>query len=496
MKRRFGILLPVFSLPSSHGIGDFGPGAYRFADLLADSGAAYWQLLPLNPGGPENGESPYFSRSSFAINPLLLSLEKLRNDGLISNKELASLPAFPRQAIDYDALRKIKQPLLEKAASRFKGDEAIDRFFESNRAWLDDFALFDVFRTTQSLPWPDWPLAFKQREAQAMNDFAQLRQSDIRIRKTLQFLAFTQWQNLRRYCAERSLRILGDMPIYVALDSADTWSNPGLFKLDAARRPTGVSGVPPDFFSATGQLWNNPVYHWIAHQESGFSWWIARMRHLFSLYDCVRIDHFRGLVQYWEVRAGENTAVNGTWKDVPTYELFDTLTKEINPFPVICEDLGIITDDVRAAMNRYHFPGMKVLQFAFGDDNPHNPYLPQNYDENCVVYTGTHDNMPTAAWLQKGASDWERSRIARFVGRTSDVRETVWDLIELAMQSVADTAIFPLQDVMTLDESSRINDPARLLGNWRWLWDGAFDAAAAAMKRIGTLGKSCGRIMV
>jgi 4-alpha-glucanotransferase len=494
MKRGYGILLPVFSLPSWHGIGDFGPHAYLFADLLADSGAAYWQLLPLNPGCPENGESPYFSGSSFAINPLLLSLEKLRNDGHISNKELASMPAFPRHTIDYDALRRMKQPLLEKAASRFKGDKTLNRFLESNRFWLDDFALFDVIKAGQTRPWPDWPYVFKERDIRAMDEFVESQQNEIRIRKTLQFFAFTQWQDLRRYCAGRDLRIIGDMPIYVALDSADTWSNPGLFKLDETRRPLGVSGVPPDFFSATGQLWNNPVYDWTFHQKNGFSWWIARMRHLFSLYDSVRIDHFRGLVQYWEIPAGEKTAVNGTWRDVPTYELFDTLMKKINPFPVICEDLGIITDDVRTAMEHYHFPGMKVLQFAFGDDNPHNPYLPHNYDENCVVYTGTHDNLPTAAWLQKGLSDRERSRISRYIGHTSDVRETVWELIELAMQSVADMAIFPLQDILTLDASSRINDPGRLLGNWRWRWDNSRDSADAALKRLMECGKKGGRI--
>jgi 4-alpha-glucanotransferase len=489
MRRGYGILLPVFSLPSAHGIGDFGPEAYRFADLLAENGASYWQILPLNPGSPESGESPYFSKSSLAINPLLLSLERLRDEGLLSDGEIAAMPECARQAIDYDLLRKVKMQLLEKAAGRFPGDAELDGFIDSNESWLYDFALYDVYRNIQVGLWPEWPDAFRDRNAKALGEFSRERRREIRISQTLQYFAFRQWQDLRRYCSERRLDIVGDMPIYVSLDSSDAWANPGLFKLDSERRPTAVSGVPPDYFSATGQLWNNPVYDWEAHRRSGFSWWINRMRRLLSIYDILRIDHFRGLVQYWEIPFGETTAIKGKWVDVPTYEFFDALLEEITPFPVIAEDLGIITDDVRAAMDRYGFPGMKVLEFAFGEDNPNHPYLPENFTENCVVYTGTHDNMPFAGWLRKGASGQERERINRYLGRKLDEKETVWALIDRAMGSVANAAIFPLQDILALDESSRINEPSLAHGNWRWRWDKTAAPAEAAMKRMLELGK-------
>jgi 4-alpha-glucanotransferase len=494
MQRGYGILLPVFSLPSAHGIGDFGPEAYRFADLLAANGAGYWQILPLNPGSPESGESPYFSKSSLAINPLLLSLEKLRDEGLLSDREISGLPVCSRQTIDYDLLRRVKMQLLQKAAERFKGSDGFNGFLASNRSWLDDFAMYDVYRNIQVGPWPEWPDAFRDRDAKALGELSREQRTEIRLSGTLQFFAFKQWQELRRYCSERRLSLVGDMPIYVSLDSSDAWANPGLFKLDGERRPLAVSGVPPDYFSATGQLWNNPVYDWEAHRRSGFSWWINRMRRLFALYDILRIDHFRGLVQYWEIPYGETTAVNGRWMDVPTYELFDTLLDEIKPFPVISEDLGTITDDVRAAMDHYGFPGMKVLEFAFGEDNPKHPYLPENFTENCVVYTGTHDNMPFAGWLKKGASEQERERIFKYLGRKLDEKDTVWALIDRAMESVAEVAVFPLQDVLTLDESSRINEPSHLHGNWRWRWDKTAAPAEAAMKRMWELGKKSHRV--
>ncbi|MCU0608733.1 MAG: 4-alpha-glucanotransferase [Chitinispirillaceae bacterium] len=494
MKRGYGILMPVFSLPSRHGIGDFGPAAFSFADLLADHGVAYWQILPLNRGTPENGDSPYFSGSAFAINPLLLSLDLLAAYGLISKDEVEALPVFPKEKIDYDELRRIKQPLLEKAARRFTDTPAYEQFCRAQSGWLDDFALFDVLRDERGRPWTDWDAPLRDRDPDAIRACTGIYGDEIRIRKVLQFLCFVQWSSLRRHCAEKNIRIIGDMPIYVALDSTDTWSHPELFKLDDGRRPAAVSGVPPDFFSATGQLWNNPVYKWETHAASGFSWWTGRLRHLFTLYDMVRIDHFRGLVQYWEIPAGESTAVNGSWQDVPTRDFFDTLTAEITPFPVIAEDLGIITDDVRAFMKQYGFPGMKILQFAFSDDDPQNAYLPHMYDENCLAYTGTHDNMPTLGWLQSVASDRERERIAMYIKHASSSRETVWDLIEQAMASRAAVAVLPMQDVLTLGPQARINDPASLHGNWRWRWNPDTDPAQAAFSRLADLGKKHGRV--
>jgi 4-alpha-glucanotransferase len=493
MKRGYGILMPVFSLPSDNGTGDFGPAAFRFVDLLADHGAAYWQILPLNPGNPQNGESPYFSVSAFAMSPLLISLEKLRDNGLLSNDEIQGVGSFSRRAIAYPQLRAAKTPLLEIAVSRFDCNAAYDEFCRNNRFWLDDYAVFEVLQNQYATSWTDWHAAFRDSDAGNIEKFAVAHSGEIKAKKIVQYFAYAQWRDLRRYCADRNISIIGDMPIYVALDSADTWSNPELFKLDKQRRPTGVSGVPPDYFSASGQLWNNPVYNWPAHEAEGFSWWVERMRHLLSLYDIVRIDHFRGLVQYWEIPSGELTAINGTWKDAPTYDLFDTLISKIKPFSVVCEDLGIITDNVRAAMKHYGFSGMKVLQFAFGDDDPANPYLPRNYDGNCLVYTGTHDNLPTLGWLTDVATAEERARIVRYTGRRSDDKETVWDLIELAMQSSAMVAVFPLQDVLTMSSNTRINDPAKLHGNWQWRWDPAVNPAEANFDRLASIGKKYAR---
>jgi 4-alpha-glucanotransferase len=311
-------------------------------------------------------------------------------------------------------------------------------------------------------------------------------QDVIRVCKVIQYFAWTQWQSLRGYCSRNGVTVIGDMPIYVSLESADVWSNSRLFKLDQNKRPVAVSGVPPDYFSATGQLWNNPVYNWDVHQREGFSWWTKRMRHLLSLYDIVRIDHFRGLVQFWEIPAGETSAINGAWQDVPTISFFDTLIEQVVPFSVICEDLGIITDDVREVIKHYGFFVMKVLQFAFSEDET-NPYLPHNYDTNCLVYTGTHDNLPTLGWLNTVAGERERSSIRQYTKRNSDDFDTVWDLIELAMKSEAVIAVFPLQDVLTLGEESRINDPSRVEGNWQWRWNSVNSPLGPALSRLKRL---------
>jgi 4-alpha-glucanotransferase len=348
-------------------------------------------------------------------------------------------------------------------------------FCQLNSLWLTDFSLFEVVRRKLDSPFPEWPEPFRLHDPKALADFMAQHELDIEAEKTIQFFAWSQWQDLRHYCKAKGLIIIGDMPIYVSLDSADTWSSPGLFKLDNRFHPIAVSGVPPDFFSATGQLWNNPVYDWEAHKNQGFSWWVERMRQLFSLYDIVRIDHFRGLVQYWEIPSGQTSAISGAWKDVPSYDLFNKLLAEFKPFPVIAEDLGLITNDVRAVMKHYGFPGMKILQFAFDNDDPHNPYLPHTYDENCVVYTGTHDNLPTIGWLRSLTNSKEREQIVRYLGNASTDQEILWGLIERAMESKASIAVFPLQDILGLGEEARINCPAKLLGNWQWRWENKTD---------------------
>jgi 4-alpha-glucanotransferase len=489
VKRGFGILMPLFSLPSRFGIGDFGESANRFADLLAEHGAAYWQLLPLNAGNPQNGESPYFSISAFAINPLLISLEKLCDLGLLTNEEISKPPRFPDNEVDYDEVRKMKMTLLMRAAARFPGGVAFNEFCRTNGHWLEAFSMYSVLRKQYGCPWPGWPAGPRDHDRGTVTEFAEKNKEAIRIVNVLQFIAFFQWQQLRQYCCDRHLAIIGDMPIYVSLDSADAWANPGFFKLDAQGNPRGVSGVPPDYFSATGQLWNNPVYNWDSQRLDNFRWWVLRFGHLFYLYDVVRIDHFRGLVRFWEVPAGSKNAVQGTWEDVPTYELFDRLMAAFKNFPVICEDLGIITDDVREAIRRLGFPGMRVLQFAFDQDNPGNPHLPINYDGNCIVYTGTHDTLPTFGWLKTATDRIVRARIARSTGKISGHAETVWNLIELALQSEATIAIFPLQDILTLDEKSRINNPAAINGNWRWRWSPSRNPAKRPFERLQGLAR-------
>jgi 4-alpha-glucanotransferase len=472
MVRGSGVLMHLSSLPSSYGIGDMGPAAFRFVDTLVSAGARYWQMLPLNPSNPENGESPYFSASAFAGNPLLLSPELLAQDGMIDKSDIAPPSRFPENAVDYPAVRAFKSGLIEKAYERYAQtgrNRDFDRFCEEQSWWLDDFCLFAVLhRVHGNKPWSSWPRSLRDRSIDELLIANATHAKEIEREKFVQWLFFRQWFRLRRYCRDKNLLLIGDLPIYVSLESADVWTGPHLFKLDRSKRPTGVSGVPPDYFSATGQLWNNPVYDWDAMHRYRFDWWEQRFRATFERFDIVRIDHFRGLVQYWEVPAGEKTAINGSWQDVPTKPFFDAMIERLGDFPVIAEDLGIITPDVRAIMDRYRFPGMKVLQFAFGDDNPDHPYLPHTYDSNCIAFTGTHDNVPFAAWLEHNAGPDERKRAFRYIGGERPVPDAVWAFIEKLMQSKANLVIVPLQDLLTLGAESRMNDPGQTFGNWKW----------------------------
>ena len=469
MERGSGILLHITSLPSAGGIGDLGPSSFRFADRLAESGQRYWQMLPFNPPNPDNAESPYFSSSAFAGNPLLISLERLVDEGFLDRSDLPSWNDLPPQSVDYDAVRDRKMGALERAFAKFGGSSEYNRFCEQEAGWLDDFALFTALkRKFKNASWSSWPEELKRRDPAALDGARREFAESIARKKFYQFLFFSQWSALRAHCHARGVRLIGDIPIYVSFESADVWANPHLFKLDGDLRPVAVSGVPPDYFSATGQLWNNPVYNWAAVQKEGFAWWVSRMREVLERFDIVRIDHFRGLVQYWEVPAGSPNAITGSWQDVPTDALFAALIGQLPQFPVIAEDLGIITDDVRAAMARFGFPGMRVLQFAFGDSGGRNPHLPHNYDHNAVVYTGTHDNMTLRAWVEHGATADELRSLYRYCGRELAPEAMVRELIRMAMASVADVAIIPLADWLHLDNSARMNDPSKNEGNWRW----------------------------
>jgi 4-alpha-glucanotransferase len=470
--RGSGILMHITSLPSTHGIGDLGPWAYRFADFLAGTGQIYWQVLPLSPTIAVQGNSPYSSVSAFACNPLLISPELLIGEGFLSEGDLETPSALPRDQVDYEAVIAYKNRLLDRAYEYFKQTadrREFDGFCSQNSHWLEDFALFTVIKAKfGGSIWSDWPDSFRDRNNQVLDGARAELGEQIEKARFTQFVFYKQWHSLKRYCNGKGIQIIGDIPIYVSYDSADAWSDPQIFKLDDRRRPLYVAGVPPDYFSRTGQLWGNPVYNWPACKSTGFKWWLRRMEHTLSLYDVVRVDHFRGLVAYWEVPAREKTAVKGRWAEVPTKAFLETMVKRFPDFPIIAEDLGVITPDVRQVMHEYGFPGMKVLLFAFNEDNPQHPYLPHTYEPNCVVYTGTHDNNTVRGWFEHDAGQQDKARVFRYLGRKIPADEIHLEFVRLAMESPAQIALFPMQDILGLDQDARMNTPATLNGNWAW----------------------------
>ena len=473
MKRRgSGILLHVASLPSPFGVGDMGPGAFRFVDFLAETKQSLWQILPLNPTDPEHYSSPYHSSSAFACNPLLISPELLVQDGLLSKGDVKSPPDFPADKVDYRAVGAYKAELLGKAYERFKekgNQHEFERFCSENSPWLEGFALFMALKSHfGGKVWSDWPQDAREREREAVQRAKKELSEKVDKEKFLQYIFFAQWGNLKHYCNEKGIQIIGDIPIYVEHDSADVWAHPEIFKLDGEKRPSVVAGVPPDYFSETGQLWGNPVYRWDVLREQGYTWWIQRMERNLSLCDVVRIDHFRGLVAYWEVAATENTAINGKWIEAPAMDFLDHLMRKFPFLPIVAEDLGIITPDVREVMLNFDLPGMKVLLFAFGEDLPTNPYIPHNLPKNCVAYTGTHDNNTIRGWFEGDEVPEDKKRLLRYLGRDVPMEELHWELIRLLMMSAANTVIFPMQDILGLGEGARMNRPATLEGNWKW----------------------------
>jgi len=472
MRRGNGILLHITSLPSSSGIGDLGPWAYRFADFLAETKQSFWQILPLNPTDPVYGNSPYHSISAFAGNSLLISPELMVRDGLLDETELETLPN--RGKVDYEAAIAYKKKLFHLAYERFKEtghDYEYERFCSDNAHWLDDFALFIALKSRfHGKAWREWQSEIRDREPETLESLKVEEDLHDRIgmEKFLQYTFIQQWYSLKSYCNQRCIHIIGDIPIYVDYDSVDLWTNPEIFKLDDERKPYVVSGVPPDYFSETGQLWGNPVYRWDVLKERGYDWWVQRLEHNLKLFDYVRVDHFRGLVAYWEVPAGAENAIGGKWALVPAMDFFDTLTRKFTSLSIIAEDLGISTPDVREIMQIFDFPGMKVLLFAFGEELPTNPYIPHNVVRNCVLYTGTHDNNTVRGWFEGEATIEDKGRLFQYLGREVPVEELHWELIRLAMMSVANLTIIPVQDILGLGEDARMNLPATSDGNWRW----------------------------
>ncbi len=483
-KRSSGVLLHPTSLPGPHGIGDLGNGALRFVDFLVAAKQTLWQVLPLGPTG--YGDSPYASFSSFAGNPLLISLEALAAAGDLEASDLKEVPAFPPRYVDYGWVNSWKLPLLEKAARRFlaraAGDRrtAYERFCAEGEHWLADYALFMAVKEefdararaakVGGAMWNNyWDADIALREPEAITRWSGERREKIDVQKVLQFYFFSQWSALRAYANDRGVRLIGDIPIFVAPDSVDVWADRRLFHLDERGKPTVVAGVPPDYFSATGQLWGNPLYNWEAIHAEGFAWWTRRMKSVLALVDIVRVDHFRGFEAYWEVPAANKTAEKGRWVKAPGMELFTVLKRELGELPVMAEDLGVITPEVVALRDHFGFPGMKVLQFAFEPGgsglNATNPFLPHNFVPSSVVYTGTHDNDTTRGWY-RSISDREKDLVRRYLAR--DDRDIVWDLIRLASSSVACYAIIPLQDLLDLDSDARMNRPSTVGGNWTW----------------------------
>jgi 4-alpha-glucanotransferase len=482
-RRSSGILMHITSLPARYGIGDFGPEAYRFADFLRAAGQNYWQILPLNHTTAKTGYSPYNCFSAFAGNPLLISPELLYQDGLLKKREISDPPAFGAERVDYGKVSAYKEKLLATAFTRFHaaGPPAdYADFLEEHHSWLAPYAAFVALRRhLQDRSWSDWPAALRDvgteglqggREASPGTNHQSsiVNAQSVERERFYQYVFYRQYLRLKRYCNDHGLQVAGDLPIYVAYDSADVWAHPDLFKLNRARRPRFVAGVPPDYFSATGQLWGNPVYDWSRLEETGFAWWVQRLKHNLLLFDLVRIDHFRGLVAYWEIPAGHPNAMRGKWVAVPHDKFFRALLRQI-PFPALfVEDLGYITADVREVIARYDLPRMNVLQFAFNGDPARNPYLPHNCAENSIIYTGTHDNNTTRGWFEKELDRRHRERLFEYLGRRFTAVEVAWELMRAALGSVAKVAIIPMQDVLGLGAQARMNQPAKQAGNWRW----------------------------
>lgn len=485
-QRASGILVHPSSFPSNGGIGDLGPAAYQFIDFLAASRQTLWQILPLGPLGI--GNSPYSSTSAFAGNTLLISLERLADRGFISRDRVRSLPDSI-SAVDYPRVLESKLPMLVEAARNFlRGGpdrSAYGKFCHENSWWLEDFVVFDLLRRRfNGASWNTWPHEFAHRDPAALEKLRDEADEELDIARYLQFAFFEQWRALRAYAHSRHVRIVGDVAIFVSYDSADVWTHPEVFRLNPDRDPQVVAGVPPDAFSATGQRWGNPLYDWAALRSRGYDWWVQRMRWALHTCDIIRLDHFRGFEQYWEIPASEPTAVHGRWVDGPKDDLFRVLRETLGDLPFIAEDLGLITAEVHALRERLQIPGMRVMQFGFGDPGAH-IYLPHKFERNTVVYTGTHDNDTTLGWWNNQAQKHEREHALAYLGEAKD--GVHWAFIRAAEASIANLCIVPIQDILGLDSDARMNTPSRSDGNWTWRYQpGLLTEDLAARLRLMT----------
>ncbi|OUN93018.1 4-alpha-glucanotransferase [Blautia sp. An46] len=465
--RESGVLLPVASLPSNYGIGCFSREAYEFVDQLKAGGQKNWQILPLGPTG--YGDSPYQSFSTFAGNPYFIDLETLIEEGLLAKQECDACDFGDNaEFIDYEKIYFSRFKILRKAFERFAPGEDFERFTEENKEWLEDYALYmGIKNSLGGISWSEWPDGLKRRVPEILEEKREELKDEIQFIRFQQYEFAKQWTKLKKYANDQGIRIIGDIPIYVAFDSADAWANPELFQFDEECTPTAVAGCPPDAFAATGQLWGNPLYDWEYHEKTGFAWWIQRLEYCYKLYDVVRVDHFRGFDEYYAIPYGDKTAEFGEWKKGPGLKLFKAVKEAMGDTAIIAEDLGYLTDSVRQLVKDTGYPGMKVLQFAF-DSREESDYLPHNYDHNCVVYTGTHDNNTILGWLDEMAPE-DRLLAERYLNNRYTRKEDMpWDFIRLSMASVADLAITPIQEFLCLGGEARINRPSTLGINWKW----------------------------
>ena len=469
VERNSGILLHPSSFPGPYGIGDLGPEAYRWVDFLKNSGTRYWQILPLGPTG--YGDSPYQCFSAFAGNPLLVSPEILLDEGLLEQKDFRKKPRFSKGKIDFGPTIIWKNQILERAFHHFLSKKfeilqsEFQAFLETEKAWLDDYALFMAIKESQNgAPWITWEADLKSRNKKSLKAFQATHSQDITRHKFNQYLFFKQWNSLRAYVNAKGIQIIGDMPFVIAMDSADAWTHPELFLMDADLKPTMVAGVPPDYFSATGQLWGNPLYKWPVHQKQGFSWWLERLSAVLKLVDLVRLDHFRGFAAAWHVPFGNETAIQGQWIPGPAKELFTAFKKKFGKLPIIAEDLGVITEDVKALRDGFGLPGMKILQFGFTGD-PDDDFLPHNYPVNCFAYTGSHDNNTAQGWYDQ-ASAGEKAWCRKYLNAPNG--SIAWPMMRALWASVAMNVVAPMQDLLSLGAEARMNLPGSQSGNWSW----------------------------
>jgi len=468
-QRSSGVLLHPSSLPGPYGIGDLGPQARRWVDFLVETGTGLWQMLPVGPTG--YGDSPYQCFSSFAGNPYLISPDLLFKEGLVHRNDLENIPDFPKDSVNYGKVIYWKLDLLKRSYLQFQNSHNItlqkefNQFCKKHKDWLNTFASFMAIKEVHGgQPWTDWPAGLRDRDSSVLEKFQRENDFAIQYQKYLQFLFYRQWNQLRIYAMNKGIKIIGDIPIFIAHDSADTWANRELLHLDNSGHPTVVAGVPPDYFSRTGQLWGNPLYRWENHTKSGYKWWIDRLYATNSLFDVIRLDHFRGFSGYWEIPAGEDTAENGRWAAGPGAGFFHKVIEIMGELPIIAEDLGEITPDVIDLRDEFDFPGMKILVFAF-DSGESNEFLPHHYPQNCVVYTGTHDNDTAVGWFNR-IDVGEKSFAQRYLKTSGE--DIAWDLIKTAWSSRAVYAIAPLQDLLNLDNTARMNYPGNPQGNWSW----------------------------